>query len=246
MSGVRDLVAVAKAQQIPGADTLEKLMEMAGPIVDDLVRQIEHPLQRLGDWRKAYYFQFYTRPRMIQVTGPDGVEIDKQYMPEALKFLRPNTPPDSVVQKVLSTLDEFRYHVTESGINEIHRMTNKLLYLQMMKLGFPISWWTMAKVAKIPNFGPPPAGANTEMERWVAQQRIQIEMEVQKQVIAAEMLGGVPGAGAGPPGGGGPPSNGNGNQPGAPSEEGRPPSFNAPPRLESKDGGMRTTISTSR
>jgi hypothetical protein len=41
ITGVRDLVAMAKAKQIPGSDTLEKLMEMAGPIVQGMVRVLQ-------------------------------------------------------------------------------------------------------------------------------------------------------------------------------------------------------------
>ena len=268
MTGARDLVAVAKAQQIPGADTLEKLMEMAGPIVQDLVRALETPLHQLGDWRKAYYFQYYTRQRMLTVAGPDGVDEDVLYTPESLiplvkkydeqqkSFVAAETPeqrmtriapdtPDQRNERLRSSLDEYRYMVTESGINEIHRMSTKLFYIQLMKTGFPISWWTFAKVAQIPNFGPPPAGTNTEMERWIAQKHMETELQVELQQQVQSAMAPPPGAEGGiapggtpgnaPPGGGG----GGGNEPG------RPPTFNKPPKLESKDGGTRSTISTS-
>lgn len=245
MAGTKDMLAIAKANQIPGADTLEKLMEMAGPIVQDLVRQVEEPLQQLGEWRKAYYFQFYSRARMLQITGPDGVVVDREYKPEQLRLLQPNVKPEARVGQIEESLDQFQYVITESGINEIYRMTSKLFYTQLLKLGFPISWWTFAKIAKIPNFGPPPEGTNTEMERWIAQKRIEIELAIDQQKEAAALTGGLPPSGMdgtpqdlmGRAGAGG---NGNGGGP-----EGRPPSFNAPPKLESKDGGTRSTITTS-
>ncbi len=124
-------------------------------------------------------------------------------------------------------------------------MTTKLFYIQLMKAGFPISWWTFAKIAQIPNFGPPPEGTNTEMERWIAQPHIQTELAIdQQQEIAGSGLvgpdgqpvssgGGAGGEGGGPPGGGGG------------GEGGRPPSFNKAPKMESKDGGTRSTITTS-
>jgi hypothetical protein len=266
VTGVRDLVAVAKAQQIPGADTLEKLMEMAGPIVQDLVRALEQPLQQLGDWRRAYYYQFYTRQRMLTVTGPDGVDEDVQYTPEQLiplqggvkaadtgKWTFTETPdqrdkrvaldtPEQRNTRLRRALSEFHYHVTESGINEIHRMSTKLFYIQLMKLGFPISWWTFAKIAQIPNFGPPPEGTNTEMERWVAQRHMQIDLDVTLQQEMQEAMGGAPGAvqPGGTPGNA-PPAGGGGGEPGP----GRPNSFAKSPRLQSKDGGTRSTITTS-
>jgi len=267
MTGVRDLVAVAKAQQIPGADTLEKLMEMAGPIVQDLVRALEQPLQQLGDWRKAYYFQYYTRQRMLTVAGPDGVDEDVAYTPEQLipldkklddetkKWVAIESDADKMKRvagdsaeartvRLRRSLDEYRYQVTESGINEIHRMSTKLFYIQLMKEGFPISWWTFAKIAQIPNFGPPPAGTNTEMERWIAQRHMQIELDVELQQQAAEAMGGGMGGGSGEVAPGGtpgnaPPAEGNGGGPG------RPNSYKKAPQLQQKDGGTRSTITTS-
>jgi hypothetical protein len=270
-AGVNDLVAIAKAKQVPGADTLEKLMEMAGPIVEDLVRQIEHPLQKLGDQRKAMYLQFYTRARMLTVTGPEGVDLDKQYLPEQLYAIQMRRNADSGKWEPAETalqrdqriaalkpeqrtallrgyLDDFRYHVTESGINEIHRLSNKLLYIQLSKLGFPISWWTLARVCQIPNFGPPPEGTNTEMERWIAQKRIETDLAIdQQQDIAQGLAGAGGGAEGGVPGdeggGGSPPPGAPGS---GPDKGGRPPSFQAAPRLVQKDGGARSTITTSR
>jgi hypothetical protein len=270
LSGVTDLVAISKARQIPGADTLEKLMEMAGPIVRDNVRALEGPLQELGEMRKSLYFQFYTKQRMLSVTGPDGVVIDKYYGPEMLmpwqsmqeqdgkmvptesaaerqqRFAAMTTEQRNTVTR--GYLDDFRYHVTESGINEINRMSQKLLFLQLQKAGFPISPWTLAKICQIPNFGPPPMGTNTEMERWIAWQRMQIDLELDKaqqiQEGAMERGLGGPGdaaAGGGEGGEGGPagPAAGGG-------QGGRPPSFTGPPKMVSKDGGSRTTVTTSK
>lgn len=268
MTGVRDLVAIAKAKQIPGADTLEKLLEMAGPIVQDLVRAVEDPLQQLGEWRKAYYFQFYTRGRVISLTGLDGNEDDVDYTSAVLQPWQPtekqtararrdpdyqrdvpfrpeqlitmsdaHESPDARAERSRLSIDEFHYHVSESALNEIHRMTTKLFYIQLMKSGFPISWWTFAQIAKIPNFGPPPEGTNTEMERWVAQKRMEIELAAELQQQTQAMGGGM-----GAPDGGGVP-NPDGGSEGGP---GRPPSFSAPPKIVSKDGGTRSTITTSR
>ena len=168
VTSARDLVAVAKARQIPSADTMEKLMEMAGPIVQDMVNAFVKPMTDLGEWRKAYYFQFYTRTRMIRIADPEANELlqDEKYLPEKLVPYHSGDTPQALAAKARSFLNDFRYEVTESGLSEINRMTTRLLYLQMMKAGFPISWWTMAKVARVPNFGPPPKGTNNEMERW--------------------------------------------------------------------------------
>lgn len=278
LTGVRDLVAMAKAKQIPGADTLEKLLEMAGPIVQDLVGALETPLTQLGEWRKAYYFQFYNSARVIRTVGPDDFSPEQwKYEPDKLQkyfnsaegkdMLRRYTPDqaNSIMQtgsyqfnpaklfgvsgpaelrsiNLRRKMTEFRYEVTESGINELNRTSMKLIFIQLMKEGFPISWWTIAKLFRIPNFGAPPEGTNTEFERWVAQQHIKIDLQVdlQKEVAGAmgQMGEGQMGPGA------------IGEAPSIPdlegSSRGRPQSYAASPRIIQKDHGTRSTISTAK
>lgn len=269
ITGVRDLVAMAKAKQIPGSDTLEKLMEMAGPIVQGMVRAMEEPLTQLGTWRKAYYFQFYNEARIINTVGPeDGAEqlaytqflsprlmellftkkqltlngepVERFEPKSSFQFtpglmLPPGMPIGQQKEKLKRLITEFTYEVTESGINEINRMTTKLFYLQLMKEGFPISSWTFARIARIPNFGPPPEGTNTEYERWVAEQRIKIELQASLQE-EMNALNPMAAAGGGPPA---PPGGGNGGA------GGRPQSYEESPRIVSKDGGARSTITTA-
>lgn len=271
ITGVRDMSAVAKARQIPGADTLEKLLEMAGPIVQDLVRQLEEPFRQLGEWRKSYYMQFYNVARVIQTVGPDDFD-PAQWNYSVEKLTSGEVPSDvrarlqmlgaerftqfaqsgayqfdpaqlgSPSQRRLK-MSDFRYEVTESGINEIHRMTTKLFYIQLMKEGFPISWWTMAKVAKIPNFGPPPQGTNTEMERWIAQQHIKVDLQGDLQAEMAAAAQQAQGAGGGAEGGA------NGEIPNVEglfqNHAGRPQSYRRPPRLVSKDKGTRSSVTTA-
>lgn len=278
LTAVQDMVALAKAKQIPGADTLEKLLEMVGPVVQDRVQALVAPLSFLGELRKAYYFQFYNEARIIRTVGPDDFDPEQwQFYPERLEqflktprgqqmeqrygkqgamsiatqgafsfspaLLNPQLGSQNPAQRTAfgkRSINEFRYDVSESVMNEMYAMTTKLLYLQLQQRGMPISWWTMAKLFKIPNFGPPPEGTNTELERWIAQQRITIDLQADLQREMAQDMGGmIPGAeGATPPEAGG--ANGNGN-----GQRGRPPSFNRPPRMVQKDGGSRTTITTS-
>lgn len=237
ISGVTDMIAIAKAKQVPGADTLEKLLEMAGPIVQDLVRALEEPLTELGEWRKAYYFQFYTRPRVITVTGADGNLADVQFTPETLVVSEALDTAQQRADRAKLSINEFKYTLTETGMNEIYRMTTRLFFVQLMKSGYPIDWWTMAKISKLSNFGPEPEGTNNMLERYVAQLRMQAEFAgiaqeelAKSQVIAAAQTGGQAGGEGGTPG-----------QPGP----GRPSADKKPPHIEQKDQGTRSTIATS-
>ena len=260
ITGVRDLVAMAKAKQIPGADTIEKLMEMMGPLVNDMVGALEKPLTQLGNWRKSDYFQFYNTARVIRTLGPDDVDLEKwekrpeklrqqiaasgsyQFTPEMLLPGRASMSPQQANAKLRRLLTEFRFEITESGINEMQRMSTKLIYLQLMKEGFPLSWWTVAKIFRIPNFGPPPAGTNTEMERWVAQQHIKIDLQADLQMEMAQSMGqlGEGQVGPGATGGEPPPIPALGEE-----QRGRPQSYKRPPRLVQKDHGARSTVTTA-
>ncbi len=249
MASTRDIVAIAKAQQIPGADAMEKLLEMAGPIVQDMIKAVATPLWELGQWRKDLYFQFYTRARMITIVGTDGVPGENvQFTPEALRGKNPpGESPQDETQRVRGYLEDFEYSVSESGLTAINRMTQKLFYLQLMKLGFPISWWTYAKIAQIPNFGPAPEGTHNEMERWVAQQHIQSELQTDLAMQQAQATGGILGPDGKPVSSGGAPGGGPGEGSGGPGKEnrGRPQSLKQAPKIESKDGGTRSTVTTA-
>jgi len=245
LTGTPDLIAIARAKQVPSESTLEKLLEMAGPLVQDMIRNVEEPLRAAGSMRLAYYFQFYTFPRILTITGAYGKESeDFAFTPD---LIVPNKSDESQEHRIVRArryISEFTYRITQSSINEIHRLSTKLFYLQLMKAGFPISWWTFADIAQIPNFGPPPAGPDgkpveTELEKWIAQKHM--EAELQEELAGAQASTVPPGAG---PGGSGPPPpiavGGNG---GAPT--GRPPVNTGEARIVQKDGGTRSTVTTT-
>jgi len=246
--GVQDLTALAKAQQTPSADSIEKLEQLAGPLVTDMSRNMERSLRDIGDLFKSMVFQFYTTPRKFQMLGADGLtEEDFDYNPDSMV---PDFLPWENQHKQVSNYTEhqraqwhqnnFVFHVTPNSLHQITQMTRKLLYLQLQKSGIPIDPWTMAEVFDIPNFGKPPSGANTVLERWEAW--LAIQAKIQEALAMQQMmsgLGGLAAAGgaAGLPGAGG--------QPGP----GRPNTFEKPPRVEEKDqnspDGPRTTTTTS-
>ncbi len=220
--GTPDLVAIAKAKQVPSSDTVEKLIEMAGPLVQDMMRAQEIGQQQLGEWRKAYYFQFYTRGRIIQLTGPDGIPNDDyQFAPAQLVPDRPGELLSQKLERTRNLINQFKYVVTESGINEMKRMTYKLSLLQLRKAGLPIDWWTIGKAFNLSNMGPEPEGTHNMFERWVAEQHITRE-------LAEELQGGIEAQ--------------------SQSGPGRPNANTKPPQIVQKkdgDGTPRSTVTTS-
>ena len=56
---VKDLMAVAKAKQIPSADSIEKIMEAAGPVVQDIARGGEVACQQFDELFYPMAIQFW-------------------------------------------------------------------------------------------------------------------------------------------------------------------------------------------
>lgn len=230
-SQARDL---AKASQIPSAESIDKLTELTGPLTTKMSRRMETAIELLGEQFKWLAFEFYTTARRIQVLGDDGItehdlDIDPGNMvPAELPDHPELTGAANRHQRARLYAAKFRFHIVPNSMYQITQFTKKLVLLQLQKLGFPIDWWTIAEAFDLANFGPAPKEANTMMERWIAQQHIQRELAIEAAKETAQAQADVQ---ATMQGGGG--------------AEGRPPSFSAPPRLEQKTDGPASVPRTS-
>jgi hypothetical protein len=233
--GTRDIQAIAKAKQVPSGDSLEKLMEMAGPLVTDMSRNMEKSMRDLGEQWKGLAMQFYDTKRRVQMQGKDGItEEDYDYdpgnmipshLPDEMARIKAgtldkNTPSRAgIVQRAQMHLDSCYFHVTPNSLHQITQLTRKLLLLQLFKAGFPIDPWTIADSFDLDNFGTPDKvakllGADKTptdmMGRWIMFKELMVK------------LGGADG-----------------------KQKGRPPSGQQSPAIQSKDGGARSTVRES-
>lgn len=261
LMGVKDLTALAKARQTPSSDSIEKLLEMAGPLITDMSRNMDRSMRELGDMFKAYVFQFYTAPRRVQILGKDGVTEEDFYyrpgtlIPPALPGEDPLNPKSREQDRAYWHMNNFLFHVTPNSLHQITQMTKKMLYLQLWRdQRFPISPQTVAEALDIPNWGT--LEGNTELDKYITymrmsnelqtqlmqrQQMAQLQMQMMAQGIAgggqdpgtAGLMGLSAGLQAGQMAGGGQPN------------EGRPPTASVPPHMEQKDDGTRQTVAES-
>lgn len=266
VTGVQDFVNFAKQRnQTPSDSTIEKMEEMAGPIITDMSRNMERSLRSIGELVKSLIFQFYTAPRRVAIMGADGLtDEDYDFEPQALV---PSHMPDeqtdtpskySRLFRAKKHQNNFYFRITPGTAHEITQMSRKMFYLQLSRSGFPLDPWTQAEVYNIPNFGNAPEGTQDVFSRWLEfmkiQNKLQIELETEKikaqlalqmdpnvmllqQAMQAAQGGAPEGA---PAEGGAPGSDGTGQ--GNPGR-GRKPTGQEPPHMETKDGGTRTTIS---
>jgi hypothetical protein len=129
--------------------------------------------------------------------------------------------------------DNLRFFILPNSLHEMTQMAMKLGLIQLRKATVKIDSQTIAEAWELPNYGT--LQGNTIIERYQAEQEMDLELAARMQAIAQA-------EGLMPPGM---------NAPGAATapqkpQEGRPPSGQAAPKLVSKDGGARSTIAESR
>jgi hypothetical protein len=196
LSGVVDMEAITKAQQLPSSDTVEKIFEMAGPLVTDISRNMESSLGLLGEMIKCMFFEFYTAPRRIQVLGPDGITKSDMEPFDPATLIPSHMPGEdtnvvssySKIERAKKYMNSFFFRITPNSLHQITQLSRKLLYIQLQKAGQPLDPWTMAEINDIPNFGKPPAGASTVMDKWIAFERMKGELQAEVQAKTLQIL----------------------------------------------------------
>jgi hypothetical protein len=249
---VKDMAAVMKANQIPSDQTIDKLLELAGPLVADIGRGMEQTVTELGTMMGANFFQFYDVQRRYALLGKDGVTTEDfdydpgSMVPSHIVGEEPARPsPTSIGDRLRWYAKQFSFEVEPGTMLDLNNLTRKMGLMQLWRAGFPIDPWTLAEAWGIENFGAPPEGANTVIQKWAAW--LKDSSQFTAVITAMAQLRGasvMAQAGIVPPNGA--PEQGPGG-PGQPQHGvGRPPSGGAAPRMEAKDGGNRTTVSESR
>ena len=226
--GVADVSAMARARQLPSGDSTEKLLEAMGPLVKDQSRNMEEGIRLLGEMWKSDWFQFATAKRRMQLLGPEGVvDEDFDFDPGTLiprttknnqvmdMSEAPNGSwtyyPDHLgISERMASLstpaferarwhkNNFTFSVTPYSLHEFNSTTRKLFMLQLMKVGFPLSWWTQAELFDVKGFGPcmmtetvegieVKREARNEIERYI------VQLEIMARIAQATGGGGQQG-----------------------------------------------------
>jgi hypothetical protein len=263
---MRDMTNLAKANQIPSGESIDKLVELAGPIVTDISRSMERSLRDTGEMVKSLFYQFYDAPRKVQVLGRAGItEEDFLFEPASLipvnmrlSIYMGEVIPQNLV-RAKRAMNGCIFHITPNSLHQQQQMTRKLLYFQLWRDGrFPIDPETVGEAMDIPDFGSLDSiagelGIDTSkrktqgvLGRFFLWQEIQLAIQMKMQaVIAQQQLAmGLQAQAAGVSAMADQAMEAGGVKPNGQSREGRPPSGQRPPHLERKEMG-RSTISES-
>jgi hypothetical protein len=232
--GADQFQALAQAK-MASSEPAEDLLRIAGPIARDISAAMESPMADVMEMLKYQILQFFDTARVMTYVGPDGVT------PETLDFdpakIIPSHLPgedpekDSVFSKqerAKAFARNLRIYMAPGEIHGLPQTQRKLLLLQGMRAGLPISPKTiLSKVFGIEDW-------DGNFEEWKDFKRAELEFSAALKKEGAALTPAPPQSGAGP--GGGPKGSG-----------GRPPSGNKPPAARTKGSseGPRATISQS-
>ena len=193
--GVGDFSALAQMKGAANSDTMEKLLELAGPIVKGIGRDMERAIRDLWDIWKYLVIQYYDVPRVMQIVGVDGVT------PESFDFDPGNLIPSHLPaedrnqpskltrrERALWYADHVNFMVQPNTLHTIQQTSRKLMVLQLQRSGFPIDSWTVADVLGLPQFGKRPEGTNDIRSRYMWEQEDKAKRGVEMQVQAAKAM----------------------------------------------------------
>jgi hypothetical protein len=233
LMGLHDLTAMAKAAQVPGSDTIEKLAEMAGPVATDMSRNMEASMRDWAEQWKGHFFEFYSVKKRFQILGRDGVtKEDFDFDPASLVPSNLELPVigsgGTRSERARLHMRNFHFTIVPNSIYQMTQSTRRLLLLQLARLGMPISPIYLMEQFDIPN---PQKMVDDFWEYKLEEAQKMTEVQIAAMAMSPMgMLGnavnqGLFGGGKG--------------------QSGRPPSGNEPPHVEQKDGGTRSTIAES-
>lgn len=237
--GLKEITALAKLRANADASTLDKILEVMGPIVSDISRDMEMAMRDSGNMMKYMILQYMTTQRIMQYTGEDGItpetyDYDPEtlipsHMPfEAKAAMAGEKSSVSQLERARHFADNLRFTITPNSLHEITQMTRKLSLLQLKKAGLWIDDETIATAFDVPNFGT--IEGVTVIEKFWNQKGLELAHAANLKAVAE----GLGGGGSGTGGGGNP--------------VGRPNTDAASPQLKQKGmaSGGRTTVTTSK
>jgi hypothetical protein len=244
--GLEDLGSLGANMKLQiASDTADKMLESIGPVGKGIAARVEKANKSVGQRVKYLILQWFDTQRIMEYVGPDKMAPEVfDYKPNDLV---PSHLPDEMVggqfpetESKYTNLERARWFVKQirlisvpSTLLKVTQMQQQLFYLQLKKLGAPISWLTIMKNSDVPNPEQEmeDSGKETEqLEKRKILAQVDIAMFLKKLGIDPAQLGGGDGGG------------------GKPHPGGRPSSGQKSPKLKqkgAKGGDPRSTVTES-
>ncbi len=194
ISGVRDLSNLMKLNQLPAANTIEKITESMTPSNRLRSRYMEAFVREFAMMSMSNFFQFYTTPMRLAILGPNAVVADDfdfdpgNMIPDyvhdddfttsgAISMEAMSRGPLPKVDRASHFMRYFAFHIAPASLLASSEIERKLLYLSLSRAGL-IDHWTLLEVMGISNVGDPPNGAKTITERLAVEAEMGMGMNI--------------------------------------------------------------------
>lgn len=182
LSGVQDISNVAKLNQLPSGETIERMMEAMTPLVRMRSRVVEAILREFAMICFSNFLQFDSLPKRLAMFGPKGLTYDDMdYDPGTMipADLEDGTGRklDTREERARAMLQMFQYHVAPGSLLAASEITSKMLYVQLARMGYLDNVSLLEKL-QVPNIGIPPDCPEGIIPRLKWQQEQQMGMAV--------------------------------------------------------------------
>ena len=174
ISGVRDMQQFMNLGQIPSTETVEKILEAMSPAIRMRSRVLEASLREFAMMTLSNTFQFYTLEDRLAILGDEGMTFedadnDPGTMIPAYMSQEDQRDGKDVDRHIRARwfLKQFTYDIAPGSLLSASEVTEKLLYIQLMRAGL-MDIWTLYEKLGIPNVGKPPNGEITITDRLMA------------------------------------------------------------------------------
>lgn len=193
LSGNRDLAQLMQLNQLPGADTIEKITEAMTASVQARSRALEAYMREFATMLAYNFAQFYNVGRRIVILGTSGVtEDDFDFDPGSIvpafihqEDFKDGQPTASAIargprpryDRTREFMRQFTFHIAPGSLLASSEIQDKLLYLQLARAGL-LDRWTLLEKLGVPNVGEPPDGATTITDRLQAEAQMGLGADV--------------------------------------------------------------------
>lgn len=188
LSGTQELSSLVQLGQIPSSETIERMIESWSPAIRLRSRVMEAFLREVAMMVLMNFFQFYTSAQRIAVLGPKGQTFeDFDFDPDTLipdmlsmGLMTGDGNPLPRYERAREFIRYFTYQIAPGSLLAASEVTDKLMYLQLSRMGFvdPI---TLLQKLGVNNLAPPAmmeSMGETIMERLQWAQQNGIGMQV--------------------------------------------------------------------
>ena len=188
LSGTQELTSLVQLGQLPSSETIERMVESMSPAIRLRSRVMEAFMREVAMITLMNFFQFYTQAQRIAVLGPRGQTFEDfdfdpgTLIPDmlAMGMMDNDGNPLPRYERAREFIRYFTYQIAPGSLLAASEVTDKLMYLQLTRMG-AMDFITLMEKLSVNNIASPDIlekAGTTIMSRLAWQQQMGIGMPV--------------------------------------------------------------------